>query len=144
METCATRLERLRAQILGKGAFMWVRRSGSTKSHGWSTIIQPHKPQIVWDKENNILIIQARREPDIHQHNVKYDYDIILSLEDVANLVITVAGDGIAAMPRKVHEAFRLRLPQLARLAACAAGSNPIPLHPTPVVSTPILVGKTV
>lgn len=108
---------------------MEMKRSGSSKFHKWTTIINPRKPRVAW-MEGKGVVVRAWGEPDVHQSNVKYDYDIILSPEDVAAVVAALCANGLSEMPQEIHEAFRLKLAGLVRLAACATGVNPIPLAP--------------
>jgi hypothetical protein len=109
---------------------MIARRAGSTKNHGWTTLIGDRKPTISWDKTTNSVLVWASYVPDVHQANVMYDWAISFPIEDVADFIGVISADGIPGMPREVHEAFRGKLPELVRLAACATGNTPIPLPP--------------
>jgi hypothetical protein len=106
---------------------MQMRRSGSEKFHRWTTIIPNRKPVICWDAQTNALVARAWGVQDIYQKSY-YDFDIMLTFEDIAAIVDRLSAEAIPGVPRVIHEAFKSHLTALIRLLTCASGSVPGPL----------------
>ena len=111
---------------------MRMRRSGYRKFHKYTDIITNREAdRVFWDSNCKELCLQVRYEPDIYQPNVNYDYDLFLSLPDIAAMLPQLSA-AISAMPREIHEGLRSSRSALICITACASGYNLVALPPAP------------
>ena len=111
---------------------MRVRRSGYERFQGYTDIITDREPKVVWNSNSKELCLQVCCEPNIYQSNVNYDYDVFLTLDELAAILAVVSTDAISAMPREIYERLRSSLPAIIQILACASGYNPVALPPAP------------
>jgi hypothetical protein len=114
-----------------------ISRHGSRRYRGTTSVISGLRLKIGaeyqwqnnvrWDAANKQIIIDAGWIPHT-DGKTKHDYQIRLSLEDVAALVTLLGHAGSASDADKLRDLLSKNVPALVKLLACATGLVPTPM----------------
>jgi len=99
---------------------MKLSREGSKKKHGDSTIFEG-VGSICWIEDSKTVRYTFRNISDASSKSMS-DYELELSLEDVANIIKTVSSDGIEGSPKSVASSMKNSTAPLLRLLMTSAG----------------------
>ncbi len=105
---------------------MEIRRSGARRHQNDDVLVTERPPQLRWDIDR--LLIEVRGVPDVHKPNELYNYDIALSMRDIALLLGVVSREGIQEDPSEIQRELQGSAADLLRLLNCSAGIVPGPL----------------
>jgi hypothetical protein len=105
---------------------MNLQRSGAEKFHGWAKLMGDREPSVRWDPLADAVVLGVRYVPDVHQSNVSHDYEVRLSIEDLAATIATLSTDGVDDAGKAIHAGFSAHLTDLIRLLTCASGHLPV------------------
>jgi hypothetical protein len=104
---------------------MEIRRSGARHFEGWDELVDNRVPSLQWDTADDSAVLGVRRVPSVHNPDALYDYEVRLSVTDIALIVTTLSEQGIQNAPADVRAALRSIAIHLVRCLGCAAGLIP-------------------
>ncbi len=116
---------------------MDISRHGAKRFRGITSILSglrlkigsEHKwhDNVQWESYSRHIVIKAGYIP--HQDGItRHDYEIRLSLEDVAALVTILGHASSAANATQLQDLLGKNIPAIVKILACATGIAPMPI----------------
>ncbi len=100
---------------------MKISRSGSTAFHGTRSI-ELFDPKVEWDDHTKSIVLKKNRIKDF-SNGSKHDYEIFISLEELASLIRVVGEEPINDSPDDIAQSLSPNLRQLHRLVNACIGN---------------------
>ncbi len=97
----------------------------------WHDRLHDTDARAKWDAADGHVVLRVDDAQDPENSGCRHHWQVSLSLNDIAEILVRLSSEGIQSAPVEVQGALQSHAVHLVRLLACAAGNVPGPVGDT-------------